>query len=161
MNDILIKSRHEIFQYRHKQDTRASFYLFEGRRNVLPERISYDENGFFSIQKKGRALTEIKKGQIIGYFRKDEYSEYKRHKPNRFFSTIWQALNYPLFVGYGDIGVSNREGKIESSNDFFILYKPSNDVLEIHLFKSLVQGKDYVLKYLTNYIRRQDFLRAC
>ena len=161
MNDILIRSRHEIFQYKLKKETKATYYLQEGRRNVLPERISYDENGFFSIQKKGRALTEIKRGQILGYFRKDEISEYKKHKPYRFFSTIWQALRYPSFIGYGDIGVSNCEGKIESSNDLFILYQPSRGVLEIHLFRSLVLNKDNVLRYLANYITRQALGRAC
>ena len=161
MNEVLIAKKHEVFVYGHKEDTKASYYLRDGQKNILPERISYDERGFFNIKSKGRALTEIKKGQVMGYFRKDEVSEYKKNKPFRIFSTVWQAINYPAFVGYGDIGVSNAQGNIESSNDLFILYKPCNDLIEIHLFRSLVESKDEVLKYLDRYIKEQALERAC
>lgn len=161
MNELLIKGRHEVFQYHHKENTKATYYLSEGPRNILPERLSYDENGFFSIKNKGRALSEVRRGQIIGYFRKDEFSMYKRYKPFRFFSTVWQAMKYPLFIGYGDIGVSNALGKIESSNDLFILYMPYAGLLEIHLFRALVESKDDVLKYLARYITKQALERAC
>lgn len=161
MNELLIAKKHEIFVYRQKEGTLSSFYLQEGKVNILPERIGYSEDCFLKLQNKGRALSEKKKGQVTGTFRKDEASVYKQHKPFRLFSTIWEAQNYPVVVGYGDIGISNKEGKIESSKDLFIIYKPCKETLEIHLFRSLVESKAKVLEYLDSYIKEQALERAC
>ena len=127
----------------------------------MPERIGYSEDGFLKLQNKGRALTEKKKGQVTGTFRTDETSDYKQHRPFRLFSTVWEAHNYPFFLGYGDIGISNKEGRIESSNDLFIIYRPCKEVLEFHLFKGLVDSKDDVLMYLERYEKKQALNRAC
>lgn len=161
MNSDLIRRKHEVFVYCHKDGTKSSYYLKDGERSILPERISYDEKSFFNIKSKGRALTEIRKGQVMGYFKKNEEAYYKKHKPYRVFSTVWQANNCPSFIGYGDIGLSNKEGNIESSNDLFILVKPCDDLLEIHLFRTLIESKDDVLSYLDRYIKEQAFVRAC
>lgn len=161
MNEVLITKKHEVFVYGLKEGTSSSYYLKEGERNILPERIGYSEDCFLKIQNKGRALNEKKKGQVTGTFRKDESSVYKQNKPFRLFSTVWEAQNCPEIIGYGDIGISNKQARIESSKDLFIIYKPCKDILEIHLFRSLVESKDEVLKYLDRYIKEQALERAC
>jgi len=161
MNELLISKKHEVFVYGQKEGTVSSYYLKEGEKNVLPERIGYAENCFLKLQNKGRALTEKKKGQVTGTFRKDEFSVYKQNKPFRLFSTVWEAQNCPDFVGYGDIGLSSKEGRIQSSNDLFIIYRPCKDILEIHLFRSLVESKEEVLKYMDRYVKEQALKRAC
>lgn len=157
----MIAKKHEVFFYGLKEGTVSSYYLKEGERNILPERIGYAEDCFLKLQNKGRALTEKKKGQVTGTFRKDESSVYKLNKPFRLFSTVWEAHHYSLFIGYGDIGISNKEGRIQSSNDLFIIYKPCKDILQIHLFRSLVDCKEEVLKYLDRCIKEQALERAC
>ncbi len=161
MKEYLISKKHEVFVYGQKEGTKSSYYLKEGEKSILPERIAFSGDCFLKLQNKGRALTEKRKGQVTGTFRKDETSVYKQNKPFRFFSTLWEATDYPFLVGYGDIGVSNVEGRIRSTNDLFILFKPCRDILEIHLFRSLVESKDEVLKYLGKHIKEQALNRAC
>lgn len=161
MNELLISKKHEVFVYRHKGGTISSYYLKEGKRNILPERIGYSEDGFLNLQNKGRAFSEKRKGQLTAIFRKNETSFYKQNKPFRLFSTVWEAQNCPAIIGYGDIGISNKEGRIKSSNDLFIIHKPCKEVLEIHLFRSLVDSKEEVIKYLERYIKEQALKRAC
>jgi hypothetical protein len=161
MNQSLITNKHEVFIYRLKEGTASSYYLKNGEKNILPERIGYSEDCFLKLQKKGRALTEKKKGQVTGTFRTDEVSSYKMNKPYRLFSTVWEAQICPEIIGYGDIGISNDKGRIESSNDLFILFKPCNDVLEIHLFRSLMESKNEVMKYFNRHIKEQALERAC
>lgn len=161
MDELLISQMHEVFIYGLKEGTLSSYYLREGTRNILPERIGFTEDCFLQLQRKGRALTEKKKGQVSGTFKKDESSVYKQNKPFRLFSTVWEAQDCPVFVGYGDIGFSSKEGRIQSSNDLFIIYRPCKEILEIHLFRSQVERKDEVLKYLDRYIKEQALDRAC
>jgi hypothetical protein len=102
---------------------------------------------FFELNKKGRALSESKVGQILGCFKKNEVSTYKQNKPYEVYSSVWQAKAYPEFLGYGDIGLSNEEGRIKASKDLFIIVKKEK-VLELHLFPSLVPYREEVLEYL-------------
>ena len=157
----MIAKKHEVFVYGQKEGTISSYYLKEGQKDILPQRISYADDCFLKLQNKGRALTEKKQGQITANFRKDESSIYKQSEPFRVFSTIWQATAFPSFIGYGDIGFSNKQGRIQSNLDLFILYKPSIDILEIHLFRGLLELKDEVLNYLDRYIKEQALNRAC
>ncbi len=161
MNEGLIKQKHEVYSYGLREGTTSSFYLKEGERNSLPERIGYSEGGFLKLQNKGRTLTENRKGQITGTFRKNESSVYKQNKPFRVFSTVWEAYNYPNFLGYGDIGVTNKMGRIESNGDLFIIYRPCNEILQFHLFRGLVELKNEVLKYLDRHLKEQALKRAC
>lgn len=161
MNEILISKKHEVFVYEQKEGTVSSFYLKEGQKNILPERIGFDSNCFLKLQNKGRALTEKKNGQITGGFKINESSPYKQNKPYKLFSTVWEAQGYPLFIGYGDIGFSNKEGRIQSSKDLFVIHNPCKEILEIHLFRSLVESKEEVLIYLDRYVKEQAFKKAC
>lgn len=161
MNELFIAKKHEVFVYGLREGTSSSFYLKEGERNILPERISYSNAGIRNIQNKGRALTEKRIGQVTATFINDENSFYKQYKPFRLISSVWEAHTYPLFQGYGDIGTSNKEGRIESCNDLFVICKPHNDILEIHLFRSLLDYKEEALGYLDRFIKEQALKRAC
>lgn len=161
MNEVLIAQKHEVFSYTQKEGTSSSYYLREGDRNILPERIGFTRDGFLKLQRKGRALTEKKMGQITGTFRRDETSPYKVNKPYRIFSSLWEAGDHSSFIGYGDIGISSKEGRIESGRDLFIAFRPCEGILEIHLFRDLVDWKEEVLSYLDRHIKEQALERAC
>lgn len=151
MNFELLRKKHEVFLYKLKPGTSSSFYLNEGSKNVLPERIGFSKNGFAQIQMKGRALIENKVGQFVGSFKRNEISPYKQNKPYKLFSSIWEAKDFPCLLGYGDIGISNNSGRIASSKDLFVIYASGKDSLEIHLFRGLVQFKESVLNYLNDF----------
>ncbi len=146
MNKNLIRNKHEVFTYELKEGTKSSYYRVDGGP-LLPFRVSFSSQGFFELNKKGRAISENKVGQILGCFKKNEDSTYKQNKPFEVYSSVWQATDYPEFLGYGDIGLSNEEGRIKASKDLFILVK-KDKVLELHLFPSLVPYKEEVLEYL-------------
>lgn len=155
LNEALLKKKHEVFLYELKPETATSYYLKEGNKGILPDRIGFSKNGFAMIERKGRALLENKVGQIVGTFKRDEDSVYKLNSPFRIFSSIWEAENYPLFVGYGDIGVTNKKGKIETSKDLFIIYSSGKEWIEIHLFRGLIEFKDSVLNYLSEHKKQK------
>jgi len=159
INEALLRKKHEVFTYELKPGTTSSFYILEGTRNILPERIGFSKDGFLPITQKGRAITEKKVGQIVGNFKLKEESPYKQFKPFALFSSIWEAKNYPMFIGYGDIGISNPEGKIRSNKDLFIIYSSCKGIIEIHLFKGLVEFKESILAYLkSNILKRTQAL---
>lgn len=153
MNEQLIKAKHEPSLYELKEGTTSSYYLKEGKRNLLPERLTFSKEGFKVLKHTGRLMTEKKVGQLAGTFKVKEESCYKLYKPFSIFSSIFEAKDYPLFIGYGDIGLS-KEGpeKPERTKDLFILYSPGKGTLEVHLFKGLLEFKEPVLAYLKGYI---------
>jgi hypothetical protein len=157
MNELLIRSKHEVYGYELKEGTSSSYYLTQGKRNVLPERISFSKDGFKPISQTGRAKTELKVGQIVGKFKKNEESScYKLYDPYEIYSSIWQAKDYPIFTGYGDIGISKESGRIASTKDLFIIYSPQKGTLEIHLFKGLVEFKEEALSFLKGYVLKRE-----
>lgn len=151
MNEILLRNKHEVFVYTLKDGTATSYYLSEGAKNILPERIGFSKNGFTVITNKGRALLENKVGQLVGCFTKKEESHYKKNKPYKVFSSVWEVKDYPSLYGYGDIGISNISGRIESSKDVFVIYTSGLSRLEIHLFRGLIEFKDSILRYVNEH----------
>lgn len=148
MNEQLIKAKHQAFIYELKEGTASSYYLVEGRKNIVPERLSFSKNDLVKIDQRGRTKTEIKVGQIAGNFKQKDESIYKQHRPYAFFSSIWQACGHPLFVGYGDVGISNASGIISTTKDLFVIYQPYKGRFEFHLFAGLKEFKEEVLSYL-------------
>jgi hypothetical protein len=64
-----------------------------------------------------------------------------------------------MFIGYGDIGITSPEGKIKSNKDLFIIYSSCKGIIEIHLFKGLVEFKDSIFSYLkSNILKRTQAL---
>ena len=155
INEALLRNKHEVFIYELKPETISSYYQIQGSENILPSRIGFSKIDFIEIKNKGRALIENKVGQIVGNFKVKEDSQYKQHKPYAIFSSVWAIKEYPLFTGYGDIGISNEVGRIKSSKDLFIVYRPSKDIIQIHLFKGLVEFKDCVIAYLEGFILKK------
>ena len=154
-NNELFQKKHQVLIYELRQGTSSSFYQKDGKKELLPQRIGFSKNGFLQIASTGRAMVEKKVGQIVGTFKKNEISPYKKHKPFSIFSTVWESNQYPSFIGYGDIGLTNEKGKTISSKDLFILYSPCPDIIEIHLFAGLVQFKNLVFEYLKDYKKQK------
>lgn len=160
MNESTIKENHIAFRYKHKEDTESSFYLLEGKADILPARISFSRSGFIEITYKGRARTENKIGQINGQFKKIESSPYKQFKPFNIFSSIWEAKGFPEFFGYGDIGFTSSNGRIKASKDLFIISSIDSGLLEIHLFIGLADIKEECFEYLLKHKRNGTLEKA-
>lgn len=155
MNNELLQKKHQVLMYELKPGTASSFYQKEGQRNLLPERLGFSKNGFVEIDKTGRTRVEKQVGQIVGNFKKNEVSPYKKHKPFSIFSTVWAFCQFPSFVGYGDIGLSNEAGNTVSTKDLFILYSPCTEKIEVHLFPGLVEFKEMAFQFLNDYLKKQ------
>ena len=54
---------------------------------------------------------------MLGCFTKNEESPLKQNAPYKIRTQIWSINEYPLFIGYGSIGISNNEGKITKESD--------------------------------------------
>ncbi len=149
MNDRFIESCHIPLGYQKKEGTKGSFYQNNGRRNILPERISL---GIFA-QKKTSAKDNLKKNEINGLYRKAEAGIYETLNNRKIHSSIWGAEAFPEFYGYG---ILDERFNIY---DLLILYSENNcsNSFDIHLFRGL--GKPEYLSnafhYLRNYINQK------
>jgi len=157
MNDEFLKSNHLQFMYELKPGTKTSYYLTSGARGILPARIGVTKESFSLIHQTGRGHLEKQTGQIKATFRKNDESIYKKHKPFWIHTSVYEISDFPVFVGYGDIGISNEEGKTEGTGDLLILH--SSDAwktLSIHIFRGLLFQKDQVFPYLYNLLKQQS-----
>lgn len=151
-----IKARHKVFCYRKKPDTKAAYLLEEGPSSLFPIYISLSTWELSPISQTGRARTEQKTGDLKTTFRLKEKSPYKLEKPYTFSTSIWKNPNFPVFLGYGDIGRTGYSGKTESTKDLLIFFTSDNlEEVHIHLFTGLVDYKNEAFKYLQNYIKQQ------
>lgn len=151
-----IIARHKVFTYRRKPDTKTAYLLEHGEANFFPNYISYDRKEFAAIANKGRARVEKKVADLKTTFRSKERSPYKVEKPYVFSSSIWQNPDFPLFVGYGDIGRTGFSGKTEPTKDLIIIYTSDNkEEVEIHLFAGLLESKEEVFNYLVEYVKQK------
>ena len=68
---------------------------------------------------------------------------------------IWQIPEYPLFIGYGSIGISNEEGKIDrgsDTGDLIILESenPNWERIQIFFFPAMIKQLEEVITFLSN-----------
>lgn len=144
MNDRFIESCHFPLIYERKPETKGSFYLKAGKKNVLPERISW---GINSICKDSNKL-QGKINEINAQYKKAEEGFYKGLNHGKLHTSIWGFPNYPEFYGYG---IMDERFQIF---DLLIIHSENNctSSMEIHLFRGM--GKpDYMenaFSYLHN-----------
>lgn len=143
MNDRFVESCHIPLSYEKKPETKGSFYLKDGKRNIMPQRISL---GIFA-QRKSSQKDFFKKNEINGLYRKDEEGYYYSLDNRKIHSSIWGNDEFPEFYGYGIID------ERFSVFDLVILYSGNNcySSFEIHLFRGL--GKPEYLKQAFQYLR--------
>jgi hypothetical protein len=140
--------------YQRKPGTTSSYYFESGSR-ILPNRLSISRDELTMVRKKGRNLLHPVIGQLIAQFTQVEGSPLKLNKPYGVRTQIWQIPQYPLFVGYGSIGISNEEGKIDrgsDTGDLIVLDAEDLDWerIRIFYFPAMVKGLEEVMNFLTN-----------
>ncbi len=142
MNADFIKANLHITSYKIKEGTKSSYYQAEGER-ILPDRLSITKEEITSVRKKGRNLIHPITGQMIGTFKKDEVSPFKVYKPYTTRTQIWKKPEFPMFIGYGTLGITNDEGKISDTGDLLIFYTPDNwENIKILLFIGMGNPND-------------------
>lgn len=142
--------------YKLKVGTKGSYYWYSGT-NILPNRLSINKDEMTRVARKGRNLLHPSAGQMVGRFKVREHSPLKRFKPFDCRTQIWSVDEYPLFIGYGTIGITNNEGCIADTADLVIFYTPDNwGTIQISFFRGL--GKpDYLqpcMEYLNECITK-------
>lgn len=143
--------------YTLKEGTKSSYYWHEGS-TILPNRLSISkETEMTSVRKKGRNNIDPTAGQMVSTFRKDEASPYKVQKPYVCRTQIWQKAEYPLFIGYGTAGITNKEGQVEDTGDLLVFFTPDQwQTIRIFIFagmgnpNNLLEAFDYANKFLSN-----------
>jgi hypothetical protein len=149
MNENLIQAVHKSAIYKLKPDTSTSYYYQVGEL-ILPNRIGIsNEFQFAEANKSGRNQHPIA-GQIKATFKLKEESKYKQNKPFNIHTNIWKVAEYPIFIGYGSIGITNEAGRITETGDLIILYSRSASwqEVEVHFFPGMLMQLDSMFEYL-------------
>lgn len=147
--------------YQHKEGTKGSYYWQHGSR-ILPNRLSISRGSEMTdVQRKGRNLLHPVVGQLLGRFKVAEESPLKQHKPFDVRTQIWKIPCYPLFIGYGTLGISNQSGKVESdTGDLVVMYSTDQwEHIAIFYFAGMgnVDDMEQVMKYLSGYVESYQF----
>jgi hypothetical protein len=149
MNERFIEVNHIPFFYERKPETKGSFYMIEGGKGILPERISW---GMFAICKDSNKL-KGKKNEINAIYRKDESGLYKGLDKGKIHTSIWGLQDFHEFYGYGIID------ERFDIYDLLIIYSDNNctSTIEIHLFKGMGKPEylDIASSYLRSYIKKK------
>lgn len=163
INQEFIKSTLLEMEYHLKEGTKASYYWHEGAR-ILPNRLSISKSEITKVERKGRNLLHSISGQMIGSFKKSEDSPLKRNKPYTCRTQIWRVEEYPHFIGYGTIGITNSEGGIFDTNDLVIFDSKDNwQTIRIYFFRGLGHVDNLLpcMKFLNDKIRSEQALKTC
>lgn len=140
-----------------KKEGTITSYLWQSGMSILPKTLSISRECEFSkVAKKGRNIQHPVAGQMIGSFTKKEDSPLKQNAPYKLRTQIWSIDEFPLFIGYGSIAISNKEGNITKESDLgdlVILYS-SDDWQSIHIYylAGMITNLNEVLEYLSTII---------
>ncbi len=159
MNTAFLDSIMQEALYTRKEGTGGSYYWQSGSR-ILPNRLSISRNREMTqVARNGRNSLHPIAGQLLGKFTTKETSVLKRFKPYECRTQIWQVPEYPQFIGYGTIGISNAHGKVDRNSDTgdLVIFQADNILwgkitvwyfpkMEMHLFE--------VLAYLSKKLSR-------
>lgn len=160
IEEFIDKSMRIAF-YQHKEGTAFSYYWKYGSR-ILPNRLSISKGSeMTNVQRKGRNILHPVVGQLLGKFKVAEQSPLKQHKPYEVRTQIWQVPLYPLFIGYGTLGISNESGKVVGdTGDLVVMYSTDQwDSIVIFYFAGMgnINDMDQVMRYLQRLVERGQF----
>jgi hypothetical protein len=156
LNEEFIKSCLTESVYRLKEGTKGSYYWQSGS-HLLPNRLSISKNEVSPVNKSGRNSLNRVAGQLLSNFTQKEESLLKKVKPYTLRTQIWSIPEYPLFVGFGTIGIMTEveesfDEKIEvvkrvkDTGDLILLYSGDNwQTIRIFFFAGLGENPDYLL----------------
>lgn len=155
MNVQFIKSILQEATYVKKEGTETS-YIWQSGTKILPKTLTISDKELSKTARKGRNLLHPVAGQLLGSFTKKEESPLKQNAPYKVRTQIWSIDEYPLFIGYGSIGISNKEGKITKESDLgdlAILYTSDNgQSIHIYYFVGMITSLNEVMEYLSTTI---------
>ena len=144
--------------YTKKEGTTTSYYWQSGAK-LLPNRLSISkENEFTKVARKGRNLLHSTIGQMVSSFTKSEVSPLKRYKPFCCRTQIWAMEEYPMFIGYGTIGITAEEGGIKDTSDLVVFYSEDNwQTIKVYCFKGLGKPEFHsqCMSYLNKMIKNE------
>lgn len=154
MEQNFIESSMQESCYERKPGTLTSYYHKTGRK-ILPNRLTISRDKLFNVRKKDRNLIHPVIGQLLGQFTKNEESPLKANSPFMVRTQIWHIPEYPLFIGYGSIGISNEEGKIDrgsDTEDLIILEAeaPDWERIRIFYFPAMIKKLEEVMTHISN-----------
>lgn len=155
MIEEFIRKSMKVAVYQHKEGTKASYYWQQGSR-ILPNRLSINDSDMTSVQRKGRNLINLSRGQLVGKFKVAEDSPLKRYKPFVCRTQIFQLPCFPLFIGWGTIGITSYKGNVRDTGDLIVLHS-TDQWKNIRIFYFAGMGKsindlESVAKFLTKYV---------
>jgi hypothetical protein len=158
MTEQFIEAIKQSATYRRKEGTATSYYWATGAK-ILPDRISISkESEMKQTRHTGRNPLHKIVGQLMGTFKKNERSPLKLHKPFQLRTNLWEMEDFPSFLGYGTIGISNQLGKIDrqsDTGDLIVLHTTTKDWKEItiYYFAGSVMDLESIMEHLYKRIR--------
>lgn len=152
MTEQFIEAIKQCAIYKRKEGTATSYYWSSGSK-VLPDRISISREEMRETEHKGRNLQHKIIGQVMGSFKKAEESPLKQYSPFQLRTNIWTMSSFPSFIGYGTIGISNCNGKIDrqsDTGDLIVLYTKVSDWQEItiYYFTGSIMELELIMEHL-------------
>lgn len=135
--DEFVKANCQECVYQLKEGTSTSFYRKEGS-TILPKRISLSKQDMSKTKRTGRNSYSKSAGQMVSAFTANEDSPYKLFHPYRCRTKIWSQEQFPLFVGYGTVGISDKNGQAKDNGDLLIFYTPDSwHTMRIFIFSDM------------------------
>lgn len=163
MNKQLIKAIEKRLVYRRNAETKASFYRQSGSSDVLPLRINFsiDPVGFQRIAQTGRAAIYKKAADCKARFtRKDTPSPYciaNGKTEERVSFSLWECPDFPLLLGFADVGRTNEHGRMENTPDLVVVVRTLDncrDTLDVRIYPGLYKQREAVLTILNEEVRK-------
>ncbi len=146
INIDTIRSRHQILTYQLKQGTKSSYYLMDGTKGLLPERLSF-------IPYSGKDGIRKAYSEIDGRYKINEPGHYYLMNERKIHTKLIAVKNYPQFIGWGEIDERFR------IYDLLILYSANGcqHDFQIHHFKGLakIELLESVCNYLQSYFMQK------
>lgn len=157
MNEEFVRANIRTAEYRLKAGTKSSYY-WAGGFSELPNRLSISRDAEMTkVCRKGRNLQHPISGQMLGRFTLKEISRYKEYFPYVCRTQIWNVAEYPLLIGYGTIGITNQDGKVEDTGDLLVFSTTDSWLtIRIYLFAGMANpdGMVQAMEY-ANHLREQ------
>jgi hypothetical protein len=155
MDSQFIKVIMQEINYQRKVGTATSYYRVSGVP-LFPERLSISwGNTIRQTARKGRNLEHKVIGQMLGTFKKSENSVLKINPPFEIRTNIYQNNDFPLLEGYGTIGISNHDGKINRQSDYgdlavFSTSEVERKNIKIYFFARALMNLPEIMGYLSS-----------